>query len=292
MGGTVSYQLLSVLVGLIALVSGLVALRQARTIAKLQGAYKTERLRLIFYGEPVIDDYVVALPGVATSPCLLPLEVGIANEGDRTAEEIELYIRMTDMVEFIPGELETAGGRPTGQHFGKTAHDGYYSVNGVTLGSLHPTKSVGLQLLVAIPPKSDCLHPISVPCTTKDGYKITFNATLLMHPFLEITILAKHQLPTRRRVNLYFIDCDEATTKRWFEVDGRKFSSLYLGAHPLSGTEKRQGSRTFKLVTVQKAKESKDTEIGAHVFTGRISESACAIPSLRIEVPVESRTAG
>jgi len=277
-----SYETLSALIGILGVIAGVVygrlALRQAHAIAAAQGAYAAERLHLTLYGARLVDDYVVALPQVRSAPCVLPLNIGLLNAGERTSNDIELYVRMSEFTQFLPGELTTAAGTATGRRFEKTAQEGHYVVNGVSLGSLHPRKSLNLQLLIAIPPGSECLSDQSVPFTTADGHKVTATFKLLMHPFLDIIVLSRDRLPLRHRLNLIFADTDGSGAKEWFAENGKDLAGMHLQSLRQRGASKDSSTSVpFHFIVID---QSGETNYNTRLLIGTMTENGCEIPDL------------
>ena len=71
------------------------ALRLQKQIAVSQGAFRSSRISIHVFGDVGCDNYMLAVPLSRAEAPLLPFSYAISNTGDSSAEDVEVFVRMS-----------------------------------------------------------------------------------------------------------------------------------------------------------------------------------------------------
>src|SRR5205085_9688399 len=71
------------------------AQRLQRQIAVNQGAFRSSRISIHVFGDVGNDNYLLAVPLSRAKALLLPFNYAISNTGDSSAEDVEVFVRMS-----------------------------------------------------------------------------------------------------------------------------------------------------------------------------------------------------
>jgi hypothetical protein len=201
--------------------------RLSAQIAQAQGALATTDIKLSLLGDHETDFFGIALPFAPERIFELPLALSVENAGQKTAREIELYLR-------VPKRLLYGGSGVAQFQFDGPAEKMKAAVVArtdqletilISIPSLHPQQSVGLDLKLSL--SGQTLGEDSAKMSVKDG-TLTVRYRFAYSHVIE-AIVAQTDRPTlSRSYHFVVIDTAKNTISEYFK-DQRKKPRRVLG---------------------------------------------------------------
>jgi hypothetical protein len=191
------------------------ALRLQKQIAVSQGAFRSSRISIRVFGDVGGDNYMLAVPLSRAKALLLPFNYMISNTGDSSAEDVEVFVRMSKY--FHPS------GRPRLRQVAgiKTSKCGLLSETegtltfGFSIPILHSGEGVAVtdELLLS----DETIRERDVHATTADGVNVTVKTWAEFAFVIDFTIMQKHSRPITRSISLTVIDNSNKTAQERIE---------------------------------------------------------------------------
>lgn len=180
------------------------ALRLQKQIAVSQGAFRSSRISIHVFGDVGCDNYMLAVPLSRAEALLLPFRYAISNTGDSSAEDVEVFVRMS---KFFHGSGRPRLRQTTGIKKIKCAlvseTEGTLTF-GFTIPTIHSGEAIAVKddlLLYA-----ETIRERDVQATTADGVNLTLKTWAEFAFVIDFTIMQKHSMPITRRISITVID--------------------------------------------------------------------------------------
>jgi len=188
------------------------ALRLQRQIAVSQGAFRSSRISIHVFGDIGSDNYMLAVPLSRAKALLLPFNYAISNTGDSSAEDVEVFVRMSKS--FHPSgrpRLRQVAGIKTLNKCGLVSETEGTLTFGLSIPTIHSGQGVVVedQLLLS----HETIRERHIQATTADGVNVAVKAWAEFAFVIDFTIMQKHSVPITRRINLTVINNSNKTAK-------------------------------------------------------------------------------
>jgi hypothetical protein len=187
------------------------ALRLQRQIAVSQGAFRKSRILIHVFGDVGSDNYMLAVPLSKAKALLLPFTYMISNTGDSSAEDVEVFVRMSK-------SFHPMGHPRLRQVVGiKTSRCGLVSETegtltfGFNIPTIHSGQGVEVEDELVL--TDETIREQHINATTADGVNVALKVWAEFAFVIDFTIMQKHSVPITRRISLTVLDNSNRAAK-------------------------------------------------------------------------------
>lgn len=168
------------------------------------------------HGSSGVDDLIIALPLGGQRVIEMPLVYTLLNCGEKSAKEIEVYLRMNKGLRYGGHfELVATGSEEKNARMTVANETEHLKTTVTSINSLHPNQRFVVSDNISIASSTSSNHSVSVK--TGDNVDLTLRFNLQIGFAIDIFISQADQSPITKRILLSIVDTSEKSVKEYFD---------------------------------------------------------------------------
>jgi hypothetical protein len=197
-----------------------------KRITAAEGTFKKAELSVDVYGQKDLSKFIFAIP-LRNHVWEIPIIISLSNIGEKTQEDIEVYIRASKWLLFGPEtKYRIKKGGPKNLKMNEPESSDAFLTKTITMNNIHPKQKVSLPLPASF--VFATLKPIQVDATTRDGVDVRVNTWMEVILPMDIVIAQKNAPPISKRIEVVVVDVSKIPIKDFFEQYNAALTRRYL----------------------------------------------------------------
>jgi hypothetical protein len=265
------FGIIAALLTIITIIQTYRANKFSKKAALAQGAFQKPNLQIDVHGSSGVDDLVIALPLGGQRVIEMPLVYTLLNSGEKSAKEIEVYVRMNKGLRYGGQfELVATGGEEKNAKMTVANETENLKTMVTTINSLHPNQQFVISDKISITSSTSSNHTISVK--TADSFDMTLKFNMEIKFAIDIFISQADQSPITKRISLSIVDTSEKTVKDYFDeynhrlLNKRRERIAKLGFFDRLKWARNDELKKVKLLIIDQSSYKENEILPAYIF--------------------------
>src|SRR5436190_3104865 len=214
------FAILTAIISIFAVIQTVRSLRFQRRLANAQGHFRSPSLDVHLFDRPDERHVIFAAPLGRSRIIQIPLILNIRNCGEKTSDEIEVFVRANRAL-FFGGADNITDLRMESQKIKEfeviaVNSSEHLTTHAITAKSLHPGQGFAFQLPLSlvVPTIFFTDHKVA----TSDGRLVEFKSLLDSAYHFDCAVMQRNQGPVSNRFSISLINIADGTAKQFFDA--------------------------------------------------------------------------